>query len=184
MWVCVFMDYFCTMTERELLVGRYNRALSLQICNEIRAGGDIVGFCRRFLHDGDCRVVRNALLCVSKAGKGEIASLDPLKDEFMDLAMTTNDRSVRRLSLSIVERMGIAKGELRVDFLDFCLARMVDMCEKPAIQALCMRLAFGMCGFYPELRGEFLRSVEAMETERCSPAVRCVIRKVLNPKRH
>lgn len=38
------MDYFCTMIERDLLVGRYNRALSLQICNEIRAGGDIVGY--------------------------------------------------------------------------------------------------------------------------------------------
>ena len=75
------------MTERDLLVGRYNRTLLLQICNEIRAGGDIVGFCRRFLHDGECRVVRNALLCVSKAGKGEIASLGLLKDEFMDLAM-------------------------------------------------------------------------------------------------
>ena len=42
-----------------------------------------------------------------------------------------------------------------------------------------MKLAFRMCGFYPELMDEFRRTLEAMEISYYKPAVKCVRNKIL-----
>lgn len=55
--------------------------------------------------------------------------------------------------------------DLRTDFLDFCLNHMIDPEEYPGIQSLCMKLAYRMAQFYPELMEELLRTVKGMEME-------------------
>lgn len=103
-------------------------------------------------------------------------------NELIDLAMATEKSSVRRLSLSVVERQKMDESDLRTDFLDFCLDRMASLDEPPAVQALSMKLAFRMCQFYPELADEFKRSVEAMEIDFFTPAVKSVRRRILSGK--
>jgi len=51
--------------------------------------------------------------------------------------------------------------------------------EFPGIQSLCMKLAFRMCCFYPELMGEFLRTLKAMEIDYYKPAVKGLRAKIL-----
>lgn len=170
------------MITREQLEGTYSEGEALAIYNELKANGDFIGFCKRFMHNEDHHVARNALWGLTKANKTEIAQLQPLLDNLIDLSMTTGNASVRRLSLNIVERLTIREDKVRTDFLDFCLLHMTDINEYPGIQSLCMKLAFRMCAFFPELAGELKRTIEAMETDYYSPAVKSVRNKILNGK--
>ena len=167
---------------REQLKGSYSEGEALAIYNEVRIKGDFVGFCRQYMHDNDHQVARNALWALTKANKVEMKQLQPLRDKLIELAMAADNSSVRRLSLNLVERLAMKEDEVRTDFLDFCFQHMVDVQEFPGIQSLCMKLAFRMCKYYPELMGELKRTVEAMEMEYYKPAVKCVVNKILSGK--
>lgn len=153
-----------------------------EIYQEVKAGGDFVGFARRFVFSSDYRVARSALWGLTKANKSELSQLQPMLDDLIDLAMQTENSSVRRLSLNIVERLSMTEDDLRTDFLNFCLDRMVSIEEFPGIQAVCMKLAFRMCQFYPELADELRRTLEAMEIDYYKPAVKGVRKRILSGK--
>ena len=178
------MSYICTrkqesMITRERLKGAYSEGEALAIYKEVKAEGDFVGFCRMFMWDEDYLVARNALWGLTKAAKQEMATLQPLLDSLVDLTMSTDNSSVRRLSLNIIERLDMKEDDLRTDFLDFCLEHAVDMGEFPGIQSLCLKIAYRMCSFYPELMGELKRMVEDMDPMCYSPAVKSVRKRIM-----
>ena len=98
------------------------------------------------------------------------------------LSMQTENSSVRRLTLNIIERLRMEEEDLRTDFLDFCFEHMASIEEFPGIQSVCMKLAFHMCKFYPELMDELKRTLEAMEIDYYKPAVKGVRSKILSGK--
>ena len=150
--------------------------------HEVKQEGDLVAFARRFMHDEDGRVARNALWILTKATDQELSALQVMLDELINLAMTTEFSAVRRLSMNLVERLKMSEEDLRTDFLDFCFERMMDVEEFPGVQSISMKLAFRMCQFYPELMDELKRTVEAMEIDYYKPAVRSVRSRILNGK--
>ena len=171
-----------------------------EIYLEISAKGDFLGFARRYVFDKDYRVARSALWGLTKATDEELSELQVMLNALIDQAMQTENSSVRRLTLNIIERLKMAsplgesaKGEekdgvahqgndLRTDFLDFCFEHMVSIEEFPGIQTLCMKLAYRMCSFYPELMDELKRTLEAMEIEYYKPAVKCLRKRILSGK--
>ncbi|MGN1238788.1 MAG: hypothetical protein ACI4UW_07670 [Muribaculaceae bacterium] len=167
------------MITRERLKGAYSEGEALAIYNEARAEGGLADFCLRFMHDDDYQVARNALWGLTKAGKEEVRQLQPLRESLIDLAMETGNSSVRRLALNLVERLDMGEDDVRSDFLDFCLEHAVDLQEFPGIQSLCLKLAFRMCRFFPELMAELHRIVESMDMNYYSPAVRSVRTRIL-----
>lgn len=170
------------MITREKLKGSYSEGEALAIYKEVKAKGDFIGFCLRFMHDEDYQVARNALWGLTKASKQELSQLEPIKDKLINLAMSTDNSSVRRLSLNLVERLKMEEEEVRTDFLDFCFDHMTDINEFPGIQSLCMKLACRMCSFFPELMGELRRTVETMEIDYYKPAVKGMRSKILKGK--
>ena len=170
------------MITREKLKGSYSEGEALAIYKEVKAKGDFSGFCLHFMHDEDYQVARNAVWGLTKASKQELSQLEPIKDKIINLAMSTDNSSVRRLSLNLVERLKMEEEEVRTDFLDFCFDHMTDINEFPGIQSLCMKLACRMCSFFPELMGELRRTVEAMEIDYYKPAVKSVRSKILKGK--
>ena len=153
-----------------------------EIYREVRATGDFLGFARRYVFDKDYRVARSALWGLTKATDEELSELQVLLNELTDQAMQTENSSVRRLTLSIIERLTIEEDDLRTDFLDFCFEHMVSIKEFPGIQTLCMKLAYRMCTFYPELSDELQRTLEAMEIAYYKPAVKCLRKRILSGK--
>ena len=139
-------------------------------------------FCHKFMHNADYQVARNALWCLTKASREEIMQCQPLLHQLIDLAMSTANSSVRRLSLNVVERLDMPVDDVRSDFLDFCFSHFTDVAEYPGIQSLCLKLAHRMCRFYPELMGELKRTLEAMHTTEYSPALRSVRSRILSGK--
>ena len=151
-----------------------------EIYQEVKSAGDFLGFARQYAFSQDYRVTRSALWGLTKARKGELSQLQVILNEFIDQAMQTENSSVRRLSLNVVEKLKMSEDDLRTDFLDFCFDHMMDVEEYPGIQSVCMKLAFRMCSFYPELMDELKRTLEAMEIDYYKPAVKCVRNRILS----
>jgi hypothetical protein len=150
-----------------------------EIYQEVKSMGDFLGFARQYAFSQDYRAARSALWGLTKASKEELSQLQVILNELIDQAMLTENSSVRRLSLNIVERLELNEEDLRTDFLDFCFEHMMDVEEYPGIQSVCMKLTFRMCKFYPELMDELKRTLEAMEIDYYKPAVKCVRSRIL-----
>ena len=151
-----------------------------EIYQEVKAMGNFLGFARQYAFSEDFRVARSALWGLTKASKEELSQLQVILNDFIDQAIQTEDSSVRRLSLNVVERLKMDEDDLRTDFLDFCFEHMMDVEEYPGIQSVCMKLAFRVCRFYPELMDEMKRTLEAMEIDYYKPAVKCVRSRILS----
>ena len=177
----------------ERLQQTFSEGGAQEIYQDVKANGDFLGFARQYAFSQDYRVARSALWGLTKASKEELSQLQVILNEIIDQAMQTENSSVRRLSLNIVERLWVGErssgmrlemheDDLRTDFLDFCFEHMIDVEEFPGIQSVCMKLAFRMCKFYPELMDELKRTLEAMEIDYYKPAVKCVRNRILNGK--
>ena len=166
----------------EILRNVYGEGDVMAVYQTVKSGNDFLGFARRYMYDKDYRVARIALWSLTKASDEELSQLRVIYDELIDLAMTTENSAVRRLSLNLVERLKMNEDEIRTDFLDFCMEHMVDIEEFPGTQTLCMKLAYRMCRFYPELLGEFMRTIEAMQIEYYKAAVKGLRTKILSGK--
>ena len=166
----------------EILSQTFSEGGAQDIYREVRATGDFLGFARRYVFDSDYRVARSALWGLTKAKDNELPELQVIRNELIDQAMQTENSSVRRLTLNIIERLKMDKDDLRTDFLDFCYEHMVSIEEFLGIQTLCMKLAYRMCSFYPELMDELKRTLEAMEIDYYKPAVKCLRKRILSGK--
>lgn len=168
--------------SQERLKAAKNEHEALTICNEVRVQKCILLFAKQYAFSSDYKIARNALWILTKATDDELSALQNMLTELINQALTTQNSAVCRLSLTIINRLTITKENLRTDFLDFCLQRMTSLTEYPGIQSVCMKLAFKMCSFYPELTDEFMRTISAMEFEYYTPAVKSVRNKILNRK--
>jgi len=166
----------------ERLQQTFSEGGAQEIYQEIKSTGNFLGFANQYVFDKDYRVARSALWGLTKASKEELSQLQVILNELIDQAMQTENSSVRRLSLNIVERLEMSEDDLRTDFLDFCFEHMMDVEEFPGIQSVCMKLAYRMCKFYPELMDELKRTLEAMEIDYYKPAVKGVRNKILSGK--
>ena len=119
---------------------------------------------------------------LTKATNEELSELQVVLNELIDQAMQTENSSVRRLTLNTIERLTLDEDDLRTDFLDFCFEHMVSIEEFPGIQTLCMKLAYRMCTFFPELMDELKRTLEAMEIDYYKPAVKSLRKRILSGK--
>ncbi len=170
-----------TITE-DRLRQTFSEGGAQEIYQEVKASGDFLGFARQYAFSQDYRVARTALWGLTKASKDELSQLQVILNELIDQAMQTENSSVRRLSLNIIEQLEMSEEDLRTDFLDFCFEHMIDVEEYPGIQSVCMKLAYRMCKFYPELMDELKRTLEAMEIDYYKPAVKCARNRILNGK--
>ena len=166
----------------ERLKQTFSEGGAQEIYQEFKAEGDFMGFAQRYAFDTDYRVARSALWGLTKATNEELSELQVIFNELIDQAMQTENSSVRRLTLNIIERLKMNEEDLRTDFLDFCFEHAVSIEEFPGIQTLCMKLAYRMCTFYPELMDELKRTLEAMEIDYYKPAVKCLRKRILSGK--
>ena len=164
----------------ERLKQTFSEGGAQEIYQEVRAGGDFLGFTRRYVFDSDYRVARSALWGLTKATDKELSELQTILNELINQAMQTDNSSVRRLTLNIIERLKMNEDDLRTDFLDFCFEHMVSIEEFSGIQTLCMKLAYRMCSFYPELMDELKRTIEVMEIDYYKPAIKCLHKRILS----
>ena len=127
------------------------------------------------IFDTDNRVARNSAWALTHKPASELIPLP--QDRLVDFALSTPDTSLRRLTLALIERQGIKEEDIRTDLLDFCLQHMMMLSEPPGVQALCLKLAHQMCGYYPELMHEFEETLNLMQPEHYKAGMRHLIMK-------
>ena len=127
------------------------------------------------IFDRDNRVARNSAWALTHKPASELVPLP--QDRLVDFALSTPDTSLRRLTLALIERQGIKEEDMRTDLLDFCLQHMMTLDEPPGVQALCLKLAYQMCGYYPELMREFEETLNLMQPEHYKAGMRHLIMK-------
>ena len=169
-----------TTLSKERLRLNFSEGGAQEIYQAIQTDGDFLGFAQQYAFDPDHRVARSALWGLTKASRQELSQMKPLLNSLIDQAMQTDDSSRRRLTLNIIERLEMTEEDLRTDFLDFCLEHMADVKEFPGIQTLCMKLAFHICQFYPELCEELHRTLQDMDIDYYKPAIKCLRSRILS----
>ena len=154
--------------------------------------GDIKAMAQKAHRDKECR---DGLFEAMLSGKGKEASnaawalthlpdednqyIDEHRDELVRLATSTSEVPVRRLSMTLLERLEWGIDDVRTDLLDFCLERMVMNEEPYGVRSLCIKLAYMMCRHYPELKAELRQSLLLMERTEMGSGVRHTHGKVL-----
>lgn len=99
------------------------------------------------------------------------------QDELIDEVMTCEHGGKRRVILNLLYKQPLADPP-RVDFLDFCLERILSVKELPGVQSLCMKIAYELCRTIPELMQELKTTLEMMDGKLC-PAIYSVRKNIL-----
>lgn len=111
---------------------------------------------------------------VLRQNKNYIWSLKPL-------CLTTGDTTLRRLLLTLFERVCTPQDTLDIAFLNHCLDGMSDPSIPVGTRALYIKLAWTQCRQQAELASEMLEILRFMDRETdISPAVACVRNRILN----
>ena len=99
------------------------------------------------------------------------------QDQLIDNILVCKHGGKRRVMLNLLYRQPFPNPP-RVDFLDFCLERMISSDELPGVKSLCMKIAYELCRPIPELMQE-LKTMLAMMESDLVPSIRAVRKNIL-----
>lgn len=134
------------------------------------------------LFDADDTVAYQAAWVFTHLSVKENEWLYDKQDALIDEALVCRHPGKRRLLLTMLYRQPQANPP-RIDFLDFCLERMVSKQEAPGVQSLCIKLAYELCRSIPELLGEYRSILEIMDADLLPVSLRTARKNVLKDKR-
>lgn len=132
----------------------------------------------QLIFDEDAIVSYQALWVCTHLSKADMEWLSRRQDELIDAAMTCPHSGKRRMILNLLCRQPAADTP-RMDFLDFCMERMISREEPPGVQSLCIKLAYQLTRSIPELQQELRSMLEIMEPDLLVPAIRSVRKSIL-----
>lgn len=99
------------------------------------------------------------------------------QDQLIDEVLVCKHGGKRRVILNLLYRQPFPNPP-RVDFLDFCLERMMSGEELPGVKSLCMKIAYELCRPIPELMQE-LKTMLAMMEGDLVPSIQAVRKNIL-----
>lgn len=130
------------------------------------------------IFDEDAMVSYQALWVCTHFSEREMEWLVGKQNELIDAVLVCPHSGKRRMLLSLLCQLPVLE-PLRVDFLDFCMDRMISRQEPAGVQSLCIKLAYRLTCSIPELRQELRSMLEIMEPDLLTPAIRAVRKNIL-----
>lgn len=168
------------MKLEETLAEKLNRCDIVRICAECSGAANDAKKAELFALAGhtDDRIGYNALWVLTHFSKKDIGWLQAKRNELIDTVLTTPHTGKRRLSLALLEELTVERKDIRADYLDFCLSK-INSQEPYGIRALCIKQAFALCRFYPELIAELKNEIELIEFSERSRGILTTKKNVL-----
>ncbi len=163
-------------SELSVRIGRDKVTRLSALCSGV-SGSDLKEQLLSLISHPDDRIGFNALWVMTHFRATDRIWLYHRREELIRFALTTPHVGKRRLALTLIESMPLCKEDVRSDLLDFCLSR-INSTEPYGIRALCLKLAFAHCRFYPELTGELKVQLDIMEATEMSAGVSAAQRQV------
>lgn len=130
------------------------------------------------IYDEDDNVSYQVLWVFTHLNREENEWLFSRQEELINEVLCCKHPGKRRLLLNLLLKQPLPD-PMRVDFLDFCLERMLSKDELPGVQSLCMKLAYRQCCHIPELLHEFKSMLDIMEVDLLPTSIRTVRKNVL-----
>lgn len=121
----------------------------------------------------------NAAWVLTHLPHEKMATLYQYQQELIDEAMMTTSTTKRRLIMTLLEKQPFSEDTIRTDFLDFCLAQIIDVEVPVGIRSLAVKLSYAQCRHYPELLSELKATLEMMGQGPLSPGARSIRKRVL-----
>ncbi len=119
------------------------------------------------LHSDDRKEAVQAAWVLTHLPKEDNLYIAEHREELTTLAVSTSDTSLRRITLTLLERLEwTTDGEpprYYMTLLDFCLDRMMLSDEPYGIRSLCMKLAYKISLPYPDLLGELRQNLMLLQ---------------------
>lgn len=131
------------------------------------------------LRNPDKRTADNAAWVLTHLPHEKMAILRQYQQELIDEAMETTSITKRRLIMTLLEKQPFNADTIRTDFLDFCLAQIIDVEAPVGIRSLAVKLSYAQCRYYPELLSELKATLELMGQGPLSPGARSIRERVL-----
>lgn len=131
------------------------------------------------LKGDDRRAAVNAAWALTHLPKADNQHIAARREPLVELALSTPDTSLRRLSLALLERLEWGRDQVRTDLLDFCLDRLLRADEPAGVRALCLKLAYSQCRHYAELREELRQCLLMLEPSELLPGIRHTRNKIM-----
>lgn len=120
------------------------------------------------LFDEDKRVSDNAAWVLTHIPLNQRQNLNQHHDEMIDEALRTTSVTKQRLIMRLLDDQEFPAEEVRTDFLDFCLERIVDSDASCGVRSLAIKLAYKQCLHYPELLQELRETLEILDADTLS----------------
>lgn len=133
----------------------------------------------QLIFDKDARVSYNALWVFTHFDQINNKWLYNKHDDLIDVVMEEVHEGKKRLMLTLLLRQPFDKDCIRTDFLDFCFNRIMSASEAYAIRALCMKLAYKQCRYYPELLEELRICLDRIGEEPLSSGLKTARKNVM-----
>ena len=133
----------------------------------------------RTMLSGEGKEASNAAWALTHLPKEDNIYINMYRAELVQLAITTPEVPLRRLSMVLLERLEWGRDDVRTDLLDFCLEHMMLADEPYGVKALCMKLAYQQCRHYPELCAELKQCLLLMEPSEQGAGVKHTRGKIL-----
>ena len=129
--------------------------------------------------DDDRRVAVNALWTFTHFTADDNVWLFAKHDQLIDRCLNEKDATKLRLMLNLLLSQPYTEEDIRTDFIDFCLARLIDTRAPYAIRAQCIKLAYEQMRYWPELLDELRQTLEMISCEPLSPGLRSAWKQVM-----
>lgn len=133
----------------------------------------------RQLFNEDKRTSDNAAWVLTHLPASDDVWLKENQEALIDKAMQTTSVTMRRLTMTLLLRTEFIADDIRTDFLDFCLDMMMRPDQPNGVRSVAMKLAYLQCCHFPELLAELRYSLDIMEPDFLSPALKTTKRSLL-----
>ena len=125
----------------------------------------------------------NAAWTLTHLPKSDDKHIATHREAMVELATTTPDTSLRRITLALLERIDWhfdkEPSAYYMALLDFCFSHMMRPDEPYGVRSLCMKLAYRLSLPYPELLEELRQSLLLIEPSELGAGVRHTRNKIL-----
>lgn len=125
---------------------------------------------------GDRMTGVNALWTMTHLPETDAECLASLRNEMIDMLLVETDTSKKRMLLQLLRNQEYDSGDIRTDFLDYCMSKINSECEPYAIRCFSIYAAYKMCRHFPELIAELEEHLDMMQYQNLSPGLKSALR--------
>ena len=164
------------MYIEELLSQKINLPEIKSVVSWASGSRDNLNMLWSFACSDDRRTSVNALWTMTHLPETDVESLISLRDEMIDMLLAETDIGKKRMLLHLLREQEYAVGDIRTDFLDYCMSKINSECESYAVRGYCIYAAYKMSRHFPELLSELEEHLDMMQYQPLSPGLKSALR--------